>query len=134
VFTTGGSPTARLSATGLPPGLSVDPTTGVISGTPTVDGSFGVTLTVRDGAVTTISTLELTFTSDPAIPVITSPRETAITPGRFFTYRIVAPSSDHSRTTFSLIGNLPPGLGFNAATGTISGIFNPPYQNGGALQ
>src|SRR4029077_8033681 len=129
VFTTGGSPTARLSATGLPPGLSVDPTTGVISGTPTVDGSFGVTLTVRDGAVTTISTLELTFTSDPAIPVITSPRETAVTPGRFFTFTIVAPG----HTTFSLIGNLPRGLVFNAATGTISGTFNPPYQNGGAL-
>jgi Putative Ig domain len=133
VFTTGGSSTARLSATGLPPGLSVDPATGVISGTPTRDGSFGVTLTVRDGAVTTTSTLELTFTSDPAIPVITSPRETALAAGRFFTYTIVAPSSiDH--TTFSLIGNLPPGLSFNPATGVISGTFNPiGDQNGGAL-
>ena len=133
VFTTGGSPTARLSATGLPPGLSVDPATGVISGTPTVDGSFGVTLTVRDGAVTTTSTLELTFTSDPAIPVITSPRETALVAGQFFTYRITAPSSNHSGTTFSLIGNLPLGLGFHPATGTISGTFNPGDQNGGAL-
>ena len=133
VFTTGGSPTARLSATGLPPGLSVDPATGVISGTPTVDGSFGVTLTVRDGAVTTTSTLELTFTSDPAIPVITSPRETALVAGQPFFYRIVAPSSDHSGTTFSLIGNLPLGLGFDPATGTISGTFNPGDQNGGAL-
>jgi hypothetical protein len=88
---------------------------------------------VRDGAVTTTSTLELTFTSDPAIPVITSPREIALAAGRFFTYTIVAPSSiDH--TTFSLIGNLPPGLSFNPATGVISGTFNPiGDQNGGAL-
>ena len=131
VFTTGGSPTARLTATGLPPGLSADPATGVISGTPTVDGSFGVTLTVRDGALTTTSTLELTFTSDPAIPVITNRREAALTAGQFFTYTITAPSSNHSGTTFSLIGNLPLGLGFDAAT--ISGTYNPGDQNGGAL-
>ena len=133
VFTTRGDARARLSATGLPPGLSADPATGVISGTPTRDGSFGVTLTVRDGALTTTSTLELTFTSDPAIPVITSRREAALTAGQFFTYTITAPSSNHSGTTFSLIGNLPLGLGFDPATGTISGTFNPGDQNGGAL-
>src|SRR5205814_3605956 len=104
VFTTRGDARARLTATGLPPGLSADPATGVISGTPTRDGSFGVTLTVRDGAVTTISTLQLTFTSDPGIPVITSRREAALTVGQFFTYTITAPSSNPSVTTFRLIG------------------------------
>src|SRR6266446_1922787 len=133
VFTTGGSPSARLSATGLPPGLSVDPVTGIISGTPTADGSSGVTLTVTDGAVTTISTLQLTFTSDPAIPVIISPREATLAAGQFFTYTIMAPSSNQSGTTFTLIGNLPLGLVFDAATGTISGTYNPQFQNGGAL-
>ncbi|MFZ3375308.1 MAG: Ig domain-containing protein, partial [Chthoniobacterales bacterium] len=98
-----------------------------------VDGSFGVTTTVTEGTVTTTSTLQLTFTSDPAIPVITSPREAALAAGQFFTYTIVAPSSDHSGTTFSLIGNLPLGLGFDPATGTISGTYNPGDQNGGAL-
>jgi len=86
---------------------------------------------VRDGAVTTISTLELTFTSDPAIPVITNRREAALTAGQSFTYTITAPSSNHSGTTFSLIGNLPVGLMFDAPT--IHGIFNPGDQNGGAL-
>jgi len=133
VFTTGGSATARLSATGLPPGLSVDPVTGIISGIPTTDGSFGVTLTVTDGGVTNTFTLELTFTSDPAIPVIISPRETTLAAGQFFTYTIVAPSSNQSGTTFSLIGTLPSGLVFDAATGTISGTYNSHFQNGGAL-
>ena len=32
VYTTGGTPAARVSATGLPPGLSLDPVTGIISG------------------------------------------------------------------------------------------------------
>jgi uncharacterized repeat protein (TIGR03803 family) len=133
VFTTGGSATTRLSASGLPPGLSADPVTGIISGIPTADGTFGVTLTVTDGAVTTTSTLELTFTSDPAIPVIISPREATVAAGQFFTYTIMAPSSNQSGTTFTLIGNLPPGLVFDAATGTISGTYNPHFQNGGAL-
>jgi hypothetical protein len=133
VFTIGGSATARLSATGLPPGLSADPVTGVISGTPTADGSFGVTLTVTDEGVTNTFTLQLTFTSDPAIPVIISPRETTLAAGQPFTYTIVAPSSNQSGTTFTLIGTLPLGLSFDAATGTISGTYNPGDQNGGAL-
>ena len=37
------------SAAGLPPGLSIAPGTGVISGTPTADGSYAVTLVVDNG-------------------------------------------------------------------------------------
>ncbi|MBW8828588.1 MAG: DUF1929 domain-containing protein, partial [Burkholderiales bacterium] len=37
------------SATGLPPGLSLYPTSGVISGTPTSAGNYSVTATVTDG-------------------------------------------------------------------------------------
>ena len=132
VFTTGGSPTARLTATGLPPGLGVDPATGVISGTPTRDGSFGVILRVTDGAVTTTSTLQLTFTSDPAIPVITSARDVPLVAGQPFFYRIVAPSEPSEHTTFSLIGPLPLGLRFNPATGIISGTYNPPLDVNGS--
>ncbi len=50
VITSGGSSAARLSATGLPPGLSIDSVTGEISGTVTTDGSFSVTLTATERA------------------------------------------------------------------------------------
>jgi hypothetical protein len=136
VFTTGGSTNARLIETHLPPGLSVDPMTGRISGTPTANTanhSYRVTLTVTDGSVTTTSTLQLTFTANPAIPVIASPREVTLVPGRPFYYRIVD-SSRRSDTTFSITGQLPPGLTLNPFTGVISGVYNPHgEQNGGAL-
>ena len=124
VITSGGTAAARLTATGLPPGLSSDPVTGQISGTPIFGGSFSVTLTVTDGSLTTSATLELTFTSDSTIPIIVSPSQAALVSSQPFSYTIVAPSSDlGDPVTFALIGTLPPGLSFNAVTGTISGTF-----------
>lgn len=124
VITSGATSKARLTATNLPPGLSVDPVSGVISGTPTTDGSYGVTLTVTDGQFLFVETLELTFTSDPAVPVIISPSSATIFSGQPFNYTIDAPSSadpDTDPTSYDLQGSLPPGLGFDPVAGIISG-------------
>ena len=126
VMTTGGTPSTRLTASGLPPGLTVGPATGIISGTPTSDGTFAVILTATDGNLTTTSTLQLTFTSDPAVPVIVSPNSASLSPGQFFSYTIA--TDPPGATSFTLIGTLPQGLSFNAATGTISGTYNPPLR------
>jgi hypothetical protein len=127
VITTNGSPAARVSQTGLPEGLSIDPVSGLISGTPAAEGSSAVTLTVTDGSFTTSSILQLTFTSDPAVAVIVSPDRAALAPDTDFFYPIVAPSSAGSSdpTIFSYVGALPQGLVFDGVNGTISGTYTP---------
>jgi hypothetical protein len=127
VLTSGGSADARLSVAGLPPGFSFDPQTGQIFGTAAADSSTAVLLTITDGSQTTNATLQLTYVSDPTIPIIVSPNSAAVVPGKPFNYTIAAPSSaDPSDTTiFGLVGTLPPGLTFNAQTGVISGTFTP---------
>jgi len=128
VITTGATAAARLTATGLPPGLGVDPVSGVISCSPTVDGSSGVTLSVTEAGLTTIGTLELTFTSDPNIPVIISPESAFLLADQSFNYTVIAPNNADPATDptlFALLGPLPPGLGFDPVAGVISGTFTP---------
>ena len=135
--TIGGSSATRFAVDGLlPPGLNLDSTTGFISGTPTSDGSFGLSVSAIDGAATANATLQLTFTSSLTVPIITSPGTAILAPGQFFTYTITADANG----TFGYIGSdgivhqapspscagLPAGLCFDGDH-TISGIFNPPF-------
>jgi hypothetical protein len=122
VNTTGGTAAARVTATGLPPGLSMDSVTGEISGTATTDGSFLVTLSATEAGLTNTTTLQLTFTSDLAIPVITSANSAFLFPGLDFLFTIDAPTSDSTDpVTYSEVGPLPPGLGLDPDAGIISG-------------
>jgi hypothetical protein len=122
VTTTGGSLLTRLTATGLPNGLSVDQMTGIISGTATTDGSIAVALTAADSGLTNTATLQLTFTSDLTVPVIVSPENAFVFTGVPFSSAIMAPTSDTlDPVTYSAIGQLPAGLGLNQETGVISG-------------
>jgi sugar lactone lactonase YvrE len=131
VVTIGGSPSARVSANALPPGLTLNSVTGLISGTSTAEGSSAVNLTVTDENLTTSSSLQLTFTADPAIPVIISLDRGALIPGKAFSYTIDAPCTapPSDPTIFTKIGELPSGLSFDATTGTISGTYPGPLQS-----
>jgi hypothetical protein len=126
VLAPGATSAARLSAQGLPPGLSADAVTGEISGTPTAAGRFRVELRVTDGQAVATSPLELAVQDDPAFPNITSADTVTIAPGQDFTYKIQAPAGANTttdETTYKLVGDLPTGLTFDAKTGTISGKF-----------
>jgi prepilin-type N-terminal cleavage/methylation domain-containing protein len=68
-FTWTASATSAWSATGLPTGLSLNPTTGVVTGTPTTPGSGTVTVAVKDKFAKTAS-VAFTWTVIPR-PTIT---------------------------------------------------------------
>ena len=108
------SPTS-FGATGLPAGLSVNKTTGVISGKPTAAGQTNVTLSVANGAGT--ATQNLVLTVIPPAPVISGATTATGTVGTAFNYTIMA---SNSPTSYYATG-LPAGLGVNTSTGLISG-------------
>jgi uncharacterized delta-60 repeat protein len=60
-----GTPTS-FSASGLPPGLSINASTGAITGMPTVAGTYQVTVTLSYGQLTTTSSLMITIGSSSA--------------------------------------------------------------------
>ena len=63
---TGGIAPYTWTATGLPDGLSLDPTTGALTGTPTDAGQATITVTVTDSEDPVTDTLAFRLTTDPA--------------------------------------------------------------------
>jgi Zn-dependent metalloprotease len=61
---TGGDGNYAWSATGLPPGLAINATTGLISGTPTTAGTYSAVVTVSDQGKT--SSVTVPFTINPS--------------------------------------------------------------------
>ncbi len=109
------------SATGLPAGLSITSSTGVISGTPTAAGSSTVQITARDaqGAATTVSFGWTVMAANQA-PVIAAIAARETRAGTSVSFTVPASDPDGNALTCSAT-SLPAGLTMNASTCTISG-------------
>ncbi len=113
-----GSPLPRFAADALPPGLSLDPLSGVLSGTPTDPGAWPVTFTASNGnepdaqvalSLQVLARVAPSFTS--ALPPTAYTRRT---------YRHTVTASGLPAPTFAAT-SLPPGIVLNATTGILSG-------------
>jgi hypothetical protein len=109
------NPTA-FSATGLPTGLNIAPSTGAITGTPSQSGTFSVLLGAINTGGTGTGTLSLVV-APRLIPVVTSPLTITATNGFPFSYQITATNNP---TAYTATG-LPSGLNFFPSTGLITG-------------
>ena len=120
VITANNGPLTAFTATGLPAWLSLNGTTGVLSGIPSeaTTTALSIALAATNGGGTgSPKTLLLSVAPAPATPVITSTLTATGRVGTAFGYQITA---SETPTSFVASG-LPEGLSLNATTGAISG-------------
>jgi len=122
---TGGVPPYSWSATGLPPGLSVNSSSGQMTGTPTSPGTYTVSATVADsGTPQVMKTSNPAYTiviNDPAPPVINAtPAPSAGAVNLPYSFTFTASSPAPPLTWRISVGTPPAGLTLSAA-GVLSG-------------
>ncbi len=111
--------TWSIEAGALPPGLTIAPATGVISGTPTAAGTsqFGVYFRDGDGRVAARAYQVAISVDGPVITTTTLPGATVGT-----AYTATLQTADNRAGTWAVTtGTLPAGLTLAPATGVISG-------------
>jgi guanyl-specific ribonuclease Sa len=116
--------TLTYSAAHLPTGLSIDTSTGLVSGTLTNQsaGTYATTVSVSDGTNTTTAAFNWTVT-DVTSPVMTNPGSQSNLEGDPVNLQIVTTDADGDPLTYSATP-LPAGLSLNTSTGLISGTIS----------
>ena len=123
LVTTGVGPyTYSITAGSLPNGVSLNPTTGTLIGTPTVAGTFTFTAKVVDnGQAGTSATVTASITiAAPATKLTLACPSASAQAGSPYSSSIAA-SGGTGMLTYSISGELPDGFRLNAGTGLISG-------------
>ena len=111
-----------ISAGTLPDGLTLNPTSGAITGTPTLAGTFAFTAQVVDsrGAAAGSSTSSCNIVIAPAPPTLICASSTGQV-GVFYNSALIAGGGAPPYTFSITAGALPPGLTLNTTTGAITG-------------
>ena len=123
------SPTFSVVSGALPPGLTLDPVNGTLTGTPTVSGSFGpITIQASNGSGSLNST-PFTITVNGAPTAFSAQTPGSGVVGTPYTYTLAA--NGLPAPAYSIVsGALPTGLSLSGAgvisgTPTVAGTFGP---------
>jgi large repetitive protein len=114
-----GTLTWSVSSGTLPPGLTLNSSTGVLSGTPTTAGSFTFTVTVTDtagGSASRSVTLGIA-----AVPSLSNPAPPSGQAGVAYSDTLAVAGGTGPFTWSVSSGTPPPGLTLNPSTGVLSG-------------
>ena len=109
-----------ISAGTLPAGLSISPTTGVISGTPTAPGTSNFTVQVQDSTTAT-ATAAASITVVSPLSLVGGPQPEG-TVGIAYSTSLAATGGITPYSWSVVAGSLPAGLSISPITGLISGI------------
>jgi uncharacterized repeat protein (TIGR01451 family) len=108
-----------VSSGSLPAGVSLNATTGLLSGTPTAAGAFALSIQVSDAfGQTATKTVTLTILAPPAF-VATAPHTGQV--GVTYSHSFDVTGGSLPLTWSISAGSLPPGLALNPGTGGLSG-------------
>jgi autotransporter-associated beta strand protein len=117
-FTTTGFPAPTFSVVGaLPNGIALS-ADGVLSGLPTITGTFPISVTASNGVNPSATQAFVLNVVQPA-PIITSPATGTFTVGQGGSFTFTA--TGIPKPTFSLIGTLPNNMTFNPLGSLIGG-------------
>lgn len=122
---TGGSTPYTYTATNLPPGVTLNPATGLLTGTPTTAGTYVIPVTVTDADNNSVTTPYTIIVRSPL--VLTASTLSDGTNGIPYTPQIIPSATGGSGVFTYSAANLPPGLNFDPATRAITGT---PTQSG----
>jgi hypothetical protein len=104
----------------LPPGITLDPATGALTGAGTSAGRFSSTITVTDATGAKVS-VPWSFTILPLLDFRKGKGLTVGKVGRLYSARIPVSGKDAKTAQFAISGKIPPGLELDETTGRLTG-------------
>jgi uncharacterized protein (TIGR03437 family) len=111
----------KVTAGSLPPGVSLDSSSGQFGGTPTAAGTFSFTVTVNDSSGLTSLPANLSIEVVPALIIVTTSLPNGFVGVPYYTILSATGGFPPYQNWAVTSGALPPGLTINSMSGAISG-------------